>query len=64
MSQLKKHIPGGSSTTPPELIQVQGEEYFEVEALLKQRSRGYFSVVSSQMARSWSIVMEHSYYST
>ena len=40
ISQLKKHIPGGSSTTPPEPIQVEGEEYFEVEALLKHRSRG------------------------
>ena len=38
--QLNKHIPGGSSTTPPEPIQVEGEEYFEVEALLKHRSRG------------------------
>ena len=28
VSQLKKHIPGGSSTTPPEPIQVEGEEHF------------------------------------
>ena len=34
MSQLKKHIPGGSSANPPEPIQVEGEEYFEVEDLL------------------------------
>ena len=40
MSQLMKHIPGGSSTNPPEPIQVEGEEYFEVEALLQHRSRG------------------------
>ena len=40
VSQLKKYIPGCSSTTPPELIQVEGEDYFEVEALLKHRSRG------------------------
>ena len=40
MSQLKKHIPGGSSTIPPELIQLEGEDHFEVEALLKHRSRG------------------------
>ena len=33
MSQLKKHIPGGLSTTPPEPIQVEGEDHFEVEAL-------------------------------
>ena len=40
MSQLKKHIPGGSSTTPPKPIQVEGEYHFEVEALLEYRSRG------------------------
>ena len=40
VSQLKKHIPIGSSTTPPKPIQVEGEDYFEVEALLKHRSRG------------------------
>ena len=40
MLQLKQHIPEGSSTTPPEPIQVQGEDHFEVEALLKHRSRG------------------------
>ena len=39
--QLKKHTPGGSSTAPHEPIQVEGEEYFEVEALLKHRSGGY-----------------------
>ena len=40
ISQLKKHIPGGSSENPPEPIQVEGEEQFEVEALLQHRSRG------------------------
>ena len=40
MSYLKKHIPGGSSTTLPDPIQVKGEDHFEVEALLKYRSRG------------------------
>ena len=40
VSYLKKHTPGGSSTTPPEPIQVDGEDYFEVEALLKHRSWG------------------------
>ena len=40
VSQLKKHIPRGSSTSPPEPIQVEGEEHFEVEALLQHRSRG------------------------
>ena len=40
ISQLRKHIPGGSSTNPPELIQVEGEEHFKVEALLQHRTRG------------------------
>ena len=40
MSQLKKHIPGGSSTNPPKPIQVGGKEHFDVEALLQHRSRG------------------------
>ena len=40
VSQLRKHIPGGSSANPPEPIQVEGEEHFEVEALLQHRSRG------------------------
>ena len=34
VSQLKKHIPGGSSANPPEQIQVDSEECFEVKALL------------------------------
>ena len=37
---MKKHIPGSSSTTPPEPIQVKGEDYFKVDALLKHRSKG------------------------
>ena len=40
VSQLKKHIPGGSSTNPLELIQIEGEEHFEVEALLQHKCRG------------------------
>ena len=40
VSQLKRHIPGGSSTSPLEPIQVESEEDLEVEALLKHRSRG------------------------
>ena len=40
VSQLKRHIHGGSSTSPPEPIQVKGEEHFELEALLQHRSRG------------------------
>ena len=38
--QLKKQIPGGSSTTLSEPIQLEGEDHFKVEALLKHRSRG------------------------
>ena len=30
LSQLKKHLPGGSSINPPEPIQVEGKEHFEV----------------------------------
>ena len=40
ISQMKKYIPVDSSSTPPEPILVEGEEYFEVKALLKHRSRG------------------------
>ena len=40
MSQLRKHTPGGSYTTPPEPIQVEGEDNFEVDILLHHRSRG------------------------
>ena len=40
VSQLKKHVAGGSSTNPPEPIQIEGEEHFKVEALLQHRSRG------------------------
>ena len=40
VSQPKKHILRASSTTPLEPTHVEGEEYFEVEALLKHRSSG------------------------
>ena len=40
ISQLRNHIPGGSSANPPEPIQVKGEENFVVEVLLQHRSRG------------------------
>ena len=40
VSQLQNHIPGGSSTTPPETIQVDREDHFEVEALMKHKKRG------------------------
>ena len=34
VSQLRKHIPGGSSKNLPEPSQVEGKEHFKVEALL------------------------------
>ena len=34
VSQLKKHMPGGSSASPSEPIQLEGEENLEVQALL------------------------------
>ena len=34
ISQLRKHIPGGSSANPPDPIQVEVKEYFKVKALL------------------------------
>ena len=37
VSQLREHIPGGSSTNPRKPIQVEGEEYLEVEAMLQHR---------------------------
>ena len=40
VSQLRKHIPGGSFANPPKPIQVESEEHFEVEVLLQNRSRG------------------------
>ena len=40
VSQLRKHIPGGSSANPPEPIQVEGEKHLEVEALLQCKSIG------------------------
>ena len=40
VSQLRKHIPGGSFEIPPEPIQVKVDEHLEVEALLQHRSRG------------------------
>ena len=39
VSQLKRHIPGGSFTSPLEPIQVEGEEHFELEALLQNSGR-------------------------
>ena len=40
VSQLRKHIPGGLSANPPELIQVEGKEHYKVEALLQHKTRG------------------------
>ena len=39
VSQLMPHMPGGSSTEPPQPAEVEGEAYYEVEALLKHRER-------------------------
>ena len=40
VSQLKRHIPGGSSISLRKPIQVKGEDHFEVEVLLQHKSRG------------------------
>ena len=40
VSQLRRHTPGGSSAKPPEPIQVEGEEHFEVETPIQYRRRG------------------------
>ena len=40
VSQLRKHIPRGSSANPPEPTQVGGKGNFEVEALLQHRTKG------------------------
>ena len=40
VSQLKNYIPKSSSITLLEHIQLEGEDHFEVEALLKHKSRG------------------------
>ena len=40
VSQLRKHITESSSENPPEPIQVEGEDHFEVEALLQHKIRG------------------------
>ena len=39
VSQLGPHVPGGSSTEPPQPVEVEGEAYYEVEALLRHRER-------------------------
>ena len=39
VSQLRPHVPGGSSTEPPQPVEVEGEAHYEVEALLKHRER-------------------------
>ena len=38
VSQLRIHTPGGSSTDPPQPSQLEGNELFEVGALLKHRA--------------------------
>ena len=39
ISQLRPHVPGGSSTEPPQLVEVEGEAHYKAEALLKHRER-------------------------
>ena len=39
VSQLRPHVPGGSSAEPPQPVEVEGEAHYEVEALLKHRER-------------------------
>ena len=39
ISQLRPHVPGGSSTKPPQPVEVEGEAQYEVETLLKHRER-------------------------
>ena len=35
VSQLRPHVPGGTSATPPDPVEVDGEAQYEVECLLK-----------------------------
>ena len=39
VSQLRPHVPSGSSTEPPQPVEVEGVAHYEVEALLKHRER-------------------------
>ena len=38
-SQLRPHVPGGSSTEPHQPVEVEGEEQNEVEALINHMER-------------------------
>ena len=39
VSQLRPHIPGGSSATPPDPVEIDGEAQYEVESLLRHRAQ-------------------------
>ena len=54
VSQLRKHIPGGSSTNPPEPIQVEGKEYAKVEACY---NTGAEAILGSILLDGWATVL-------
>ena len=39
ISQLRLHVPGGSSAAPPDPVEVDGEAQYEVECLLRHRAQ-------------------------
>ena len=39
VSQLRPHIPGGSSAAPPDPVAVNGEAQYKVECLLRHRAQ-------------------------
>ena len=39
VSQLRPHVPGGSSAAPPDPVEVDGEAQYEVECLLRHRAQ-------------------------
>ena len=39
VSQLRPHVPGGSSTEPLQPVEAQGEAHYKVEALIEHRER-------------------------
>ena len=39
VSQLRPHVPGRSSVTPPDPVEVDGETQYEVDSLLRYRAQ-------------------------
>ena len=39
VSQLRSHVPGGSSVAPPGPVEIDGEAQYEVECLLRHRAQ-------------------------